>query len=61
MALDVLEEDIIDKVGLSCVRAHGADTCAAGFVASDVLDVDVAAVTLYRDTILSSMVSIWPV
>lgn len=42
-AADVLVEDVVDEVDR--VVTEGADYCAPGFVAGDVVDVDVAAIT----------------
>ncbi len=52
MAGDVLEDDVVDEVGLAGVGAHGPDAGAAGLVAHDVGHVDVCAVALDRDAVL---------
>jgi len=51
VAFEVLEQDVIDRVGAVSV-AEGADHGAPGFVACHVADVDVFAVGFDRDAVL---------
>jgi hypothetical protein len=54
--LDVLEDDVLDVVGLVGVGADAADGHDAGLVAGHVADVDVGAVALDADAVLKRSV-----
>ena len=49
---DVFEEDVIDVFGDVCWVAHAANAHGAAFVASHILDVNVAAVAFDGYTVL---------
>ena len=51
---DVLEDDVLDVVGLPGIGPNAADCHGPGLVADDVADVDVAAVAFDADAILRS-------